>query len=62
MKTRQEFLEDFFTRLRQAGFRVEPLPDGDLAVEVYAGNSLLCVVTRDGGSSMKPMTAITHGR
>lgn len=48
MKTRQEFLEDFFTRLRQAGFRVEPLPDGDLAAEVYAGNPLLCVVTRDG--------------
>ena len=35
MKTRQEFLEHFFTRLRQAGFRVEPLPDGDLAAEVY---------------------------
>ena len=48
MKTRQEFLEHFFTRLRQAGFRVEPLPDGDLAAEVYAGNPLLCVVTRDG--------------
>lgn len=48
MKTRLEFLEDFFTRLRNAGFRVDTLPDGDLAAEVYAGNPLLCVITRDG--------------
>lgn len=48
MKTRLEFLEDFFTRLRKAGFRVDTLPDGDLAAEVYAGNPLLCVITRDG--------------
>lgn len=48
MKSRQEFLEDFFTRLRQAGFRVEPATDGDLSAEVYAGNPLLCVITRDG--------------
>lgn len=48
MNTRQEFLEDFFIRLRQAGFRVEPVQDSDLAAEVYAGNPLLCVVTRDG--------------
>ena len=40
MKTRQEFLEHFFTRLRQAGFRVAPLPAGALAAEVYAGDSL----------------------
>lgn len=48
MKTRQEFLEDFFARLRKAGFRVEPLPDGDLAAEVYAGKPVLCAITRDG--------------
>lgn len=48
MKTRQEFLEDFFTRLCKTGFRVELMEDGDLAAEVYAGNVLLCVVTRDG--------------
>lgn len=48
MKTRQEFLEDFFERLRKAGFRVEPLPDGDLAAEIYIGKRLLCVITRDG--------------
>lgn len=48
MKTRQEFLQDFFERLRKAGFRVEPLPDGDLAAEVYAGKPILCVITRDG--------------
>lgn len=48
MKTRQEFLEDFFERLRKAGFRVEPVPDGDLAAEVYSGKRLLCVITRDG--------------
>lgn len=48
MKTRAEFLEDFFDRLRKAGFRVEPLPDGDLAAEVYMGNPLLCVITQDG--------------
>lgn len=48
MKTRQEFLEDFFERLRKAGFRVELLPDGDLAAEIYIGKRLLCVITRDG--------------
>ena len=48
MKTRLEFLTDFFDRLRKAGFRVEAVPDGDLAAEVYAGNPLLCVITRDG--------------
>lgn len=48
MKTRREFFEDFFIRLRQAGFRVEPVQDSDLAAEVYAGNPLLCVVTQDG--------------
>ena len=48
MKTRQEFLEDFFERLRKAGFRVEPMTEGDLAAEVYAGKPLLCVITRDG--------------
>ena len=48
MKTRQEFLQDFFERLRKAGFRVETMPEGDLAAEVYAGKPLLCVITRDG--------------
>ena len=48
MKTRQAFLQDFFERLRKAGFRVETMPEGDLAAEVYAGKPLLCVITRDG--------------
>ena len=48
MKSRKEFLADFFDRLAQSGFRVEPIADGDLAAEVYMENTPFCVVTRDG--------------
>lgn len=48
MKTRNEFFEDFFARLTQGGFRVEPVTDSDLAAEVYAEVALFCVVTQDG--------------
>lgn len=48
MKTRNEFLTDFFQRLESGGFMVLPVPDSDLAAEVYAGDSLFCVVTQDG--------------
>lgn len=49
MKSRSEFMADFFDRLAGSGFRVEMLPEGsDLAAEVYTGNTLFCVITRDG--------------
>lgn len=48
MKTRNEFFKDFFARLAQGGFRVEPVTDSDLAAEVYADGALFCVVTQDG--------------
>ena len=49
MKSRNEFLADFFDRLAGVGFQVEPMPEGgDLAAEVYHGNTLFCVITQDG--------------
>jgi hypothetical protein len=49
MRTRSEFMTDFFDRLTGSGFRVEPVPEGgDLAAEVYTGNTLFCVITWDG--------------
>lgn len=49
MKSRSEFLADFFDRLAGAGFRVEPITESsDLAAEVYHGNTLFCVITQDG--------------
>lgn len=49
MRSRSEFMADFFDRLAGSGFRVETLPEGsDLAAEVYTGNTLFCVITRDG--------------
>ena len=48
MKSRKEFLADFFDRLTQRGFRVEPVSDSDLAAEVYIENTPFCVVTQDG--------------
>ena len=48
MKLRKEFLADFFDRLTQRGFRVEPVSDSDLAAEVYMENTPFCVVTQDG--------------
>ena len=48
MKTKQEFFEDFFTRLTQNGFRVESIMENDIAAEVYGENSLFCVITQDG--------------
>lgn len=48
MKTRHEFLTDFFKRLESGGFTVLPVPDSDLAAEVYSGSSLFCVITQDG--------------
>lgn len=49
MRSRSEFMADFFDRLAGSGFRVETLPEGsDLAAEVYNGNTLFCVITWDG--------------
>lgn len=48
MKTKNEFFEGFFMRLTQGGFRVAPMDGGDLAAEVFAGDTLFCVITRDG--------------
>lgn len=48
MKTRNEFLADFFLRLERGGFTVLPVTDSDLAAEVYAGDELFCVITQDG--------------
>ena len=48
MKTRSEFFKDFFARLAQSGFHVQPVTDSDLAAEVYADEVLFCVVTQDG--------------
>ncbi|GLB31612.1 hypothetical protein LAD12857_35350 [Lacrimispora amygdalina] len=49
MRSRSEFMTDFFDRLAGSGFRVETLPEGsDLAAEVYNSNTLFCVITRDG--------------
>ncbi|GLC79357.1 hypothetical protein [Lacrimispora brassicae] len=49
MRTRNEFMMDFFDRLTDTGFRVEAVPEGgDLAAEVYTGNTLFCVITWDG--------------
>lgn len=48
MKTKSEFFEDFFTRLTQNGFIVQPISEGDLAAEVYCNDTMLCVITKDG--------------
>ena len=48
MKTRNDFFEAFFSRLAKGGFRIEPVTDSDLAAEVFSGDSLFCVITRDG--------------
>lgn len=48
MKTKQDFFEDFFARLNQAGFSVTPLFENDVAAEVCTGNALFCVITQDG--------------
>lgn len=49
MRSRNEFMADFFDRLTESGFRVEQIPEGgDLAAEVYTGNTLFCVITWDG--------------
>lgn len=48
MKTRNEFFEDFFTRLTPKGFCVEIIMENDIAAEVYDESSLFCVVTQDG--------------
>ncbi|MEG0091797.1 MAG: hypothetical protein RSA20_08245 [Oscillospiraceae bacterium] len=48
MKTKNEFFEDFFARLTEGGFRVLPLTGGDLAAEVFASETLFCVITTDG--------------
>lgn len=48
MKTRNEFFEDFFARLRQEGFRVHLYDEGDLVAEVFVGSVVFCVITHDG--------------
>lgn len=48
MKTKNEFFEEFFARLNQNGFIVQPISEGDLAAEVYHDNTMLCVITKDG--------------
>ncbi|MEG1461068.1 MAG: hypothetical protein RSC51_06765 [Oscillospiraceae bacterium] len=48
MKTKNEFFEDFFARLSQAGFTVTPLFESDIAAEVCTGSTLFCVITQDG--------------
>lgn len=48
MKTKSEFFEDFFTRLSQNGFIVQPISEGDLAAEVYNKDTMFCVITKDG--------------
>lgn len=48
MKTKNDFFDDFFTRLTDNGFRVERIMESDVAAEVYDESSLFCVVTQDG--------------
>ena len=48
MKSRKEFLNLFFERLAQGGFRVETDVESDLAAEVFADDTLFCVITQDG--------------
>lgn len=35
MENKTEILQDFFGRLRKAGFRVESMPEGELAAEGF---------------------------
>ncbi|MFI3238746.1 MAG: hypothetical protein R3Y47_12110 [Lachnospiraceae bacterium] len=48
MKSKKEFLSDFFSQLVEQGFVVETTDDVDIVAEVYEEQGLFCVIASDG--------------